>query len=72
MTHPARRSGAIDAFAHNRPRLALLWAAVTHDGDLRAKALYRMGALGWFQVLFGKYLSLAVLLLILIVVARGG
>lgn len=73
MTHPARRAGALDAFAHTRPRAALLWAAVTSNEELRAKALYRMGTLGWFRILFGRYViaALAGLFLVVIAVVRG-
>jgi hypothetical protein len=73
VIHPAVRAGALDAFAHNRPRRALLWAAITSNEELRLKALYRIGTLGWFRVLFGKYVvgSLAALaLLILVAVQR--
>lgn len=74
MTHPSFRTGAKDGFAHNRPRLALLWATIRHDEYLRAKALYRMAYLGWFRVLFGPYLmaALGLLFLILAAVVRNG
>lgn len=74
MTHPSFRAGAMDGFAHNRPRLALLWATITHNEYLRAKALYRMAYLGWFRVLFGPYIlaALGALFVILAAVVRGG
>ena len=54
------RDGAMDGFVKAHPRIALLWAQIRSDEDLRARALYELGRRGWFGVLFFNKVAMGV------------
>jgi len=56
------RDGAMDGFVKAHPRIALLWAQIRSDEELRARALYELGRRGWFGVLFGSKVMLGAFL----------